>query len=132
MVVEFWHKLIEKEPPDVKTETVVMLSLQGRWPQRKETHLKYAVELQIPRNTPMVGMLEPVMERVVYEDVPFNLAAVKQRVEEVKLQRRIAELEEQGKANNHNLVLLYSAQRASMPSKTTPMLFAQGALRIIC
>ena len=65
-------------------------------PQRPETHLKYAVEVQIPRATPMVGMLEPVMERVVYEDIPFNLAAVKQHVEEVRLQRRIAELEDQG------------------------------------
>ncbi len=64
--------------------------------QRPETHLKYAVEVQIPRATPMVGMLEPVMERVVYEDIPFNLAAVKQRVEEVRLQRRITELEDQG------------------------------------
>ena len=44
----------------------------------------------------MMGMLEPVMERVVYEDIPFNLAAVKQRVEELKLQRRIVELEEEG------------------------------------
>lgn len=73
--------------------------LQGRpsfLPQRKETHLKYAVEVQIPRGTPMMGMLEPVMERVVYEDIPFNLAAVKQRVEELKLQRRIVELEEEG------------------------------------
>ena len=64
--------------------------------QRKETHLKYAVEVQLPRTTPMMGMLEPVLERVVYEDIPFNLAAVKQRVEESKLQRRIAELEDAG------------------------------------
>ncbi len=73
-------------------------SLQGRPAllQRKETHLKYAVEVQIPRATPMMGMLELVMERVVYEDIPFNLAAVKQRVEERKLQRRIQELEDQG------------------------------------
>lgn len=76
-----------------------VLTVQGAnalQPQRPETHLKYAVEVQIPRATPMVGMLEPVMERVVYEDIPFNLAAVKQRVEEVRLQRRIAELEDQG------------------------------------
>lgn len=45
----------------------------------------------------MIGLLEPVLERVVYEDIPFNLAAVKQRVEDRKLQRRIIELEEQGK-----------------------------------
>ena len=44
----------------------------------------------------MLGLLEPVLERVVYEDVPANLAAVKQRVEDAVLQRRIAELEAQG------------------------------------
>jgi hypothetical protein len=66
-------------------------------PRRNETHLKYAVEVQIPRSTPMIGLLEPLLERVVYEDIPFNLAAVKQRVEERKLQRRITELEDQGK-----------------------------------
>ena len=65
-------------------------------PVRPETHLKYAVEVQIPRATPMLGLLEPVLERVVYEDVPANLAAVKQRVEDAVLQRRIAELEAQG------------------------------------
>ena len=64
--------------------------------RRKETHLKYAVEVKIPRSTPMMGLLEPILERVVYEDIPFNLAALKQRVEDIKLQRRIAELEEQG------------------------------------
>ena len=65
-------------------------------PPRLETHLKYAVEVQIPRATPMLGLLEPVLERVVYEDIPFNLSALKQRVEELRLQRRIAELEAQG------------------------------------
>ncbi|CAL8464995.1 g4530 [Coccomyxa elongata] len=67
--------------------------------RRKETHLKYAVEVKIPRSTPMMGLLEPILERVVYEDIPFNLAALKQRVEDIKLQRRIAELEEQGEVN---------------------------------
>ena len=65
-------------------------------PPRLETHLKYAVEVQIPRSTPALGLLEPVLERVVYENIPFNLAAVRQRVEELRLQRRIAELEAQG------------------------------------
>ncbi len=65
-------------------------------PPRAQTHLKYAVEVQIPRATPMLGLLEPVLERVVYEDVPANLAALRQRVEDLRLQRRIAELEAQG------------------------------------
>ena len=65
-------------------------------PPRLETHLKYAVEVQIARGTPMLGLLEPVLERVVCEDIPANLAALKQRVEDLRLQRRIAELEAQG------------------------------------
>ena len=60
------------------------------------THLKYAVEVQIPRGTPMLGLLEPLLERVVFEDVPCNLAALKQRVETLCLSRRIDRLESAG------------------------------------
>ena len=60
------------------------------------THLKYAVEVQIPRGTPMLGLLEPLLERVVFEDVPCNLAALKQRVETLCLNRRIDRLESAG------------------------------------
>ena len=60
------------------------------------THLKYAVEVQIPRGTPMLGLLEPLVERVVFEDVPCNLAALKQRVEKLRLSRRIDRLESAG------------------------------------
>jgi len=66
-------------------------------PLRPVTHLKYAVEVQIPRGTPMLGLLEPLLERVVFEDVPHNLAALKRRVEDAQqrradeaLQRRMA------------------------------------------
>ena len=65
-------------------------------PSRAMTHLKYAVEVQIPRGVPMLGLLEPMMERVVFEDVPRNLAALKRRVEELRLARRIARLESAG------------------------------------
>ena len=65
-------------------------------PSRAMTHLKYAVEVQIPRAIPMLGLLEPLMERVVFEDVPRNLAALKRRVEELRLARRIARLESAG------------------------------------
>lgn len=55
--------------------------------------LKYAIEVQIPRSTPLLGLLEPLLEGMVFEDVPTNLVAVKQRVEQL---RQAAELEEQG------------------------------------
>ena len=90
----------------------VLQGLSSYLPRRKETHLKYAVEVQIPRGTPMMGMLEPVMERVVYEDIPFNLAAIKQRVEELKLQRRIVELEELGVVLH---LLLLTVNKAILP-----------------
>ena len=43
---------------------------------------------------------EPVLERVVYEDIPANLSALKHRAEQVKFQHRIQELEAQGGDNN--------------------------------
>lgn len=50
-----------------------------------QTQLKYAVEIVIPRSTRMLGVLEPLLERTVFEDVPTNLAAVKQRVESMQV-----------------------------------------------
>lgn len=61
-----------------------------------QTCLKYAVELKIPRCTRMLGILEPLMERVVYEDVPLNLAALKARVESLKGEQLLASLQDQG------------------------------------
>lgn len=58
-----------------------------------ETLLKYAIEVQVPRSTPLLGLLEPLLEGMVFEDVPTNLVAVKQRVEQL---RQAAELEGQG------------------------------------
>lgn len=52
-------------------------------PQRERTQLKYAVEVQIPQSTPMLGLLEPLLERVVYEDLPSNMLALKARVEQL-------------------------------------------------
>jgi hypothetical protein len=97
--------------------------------QRGETHLKYAVEVQIPRATPMMGMLEPVLERVVYEDIPFNLAAVKQRVEECKLQRRIAELEDAGAQQRcHRLLSLEPFSRSTVQGWCTE----PGLTTLVC
>lgn len=52
-----------------------------------QTQLKYAVEVVIPRATRMLGVLEPLLERTVFEDVPANLAAIKQRVESMQVGR---------------------------------------------
>ena len=50
------------------------------------TQLKYAVEVQIPQSTPMLGLLEPLLEKVVFEDLPQNLAALKARMEQLHSQ----------------------------------------------
>ncbi len=89
------EKIVKVSPPKLSFVSALQLRPLSL-ARRKETHLKYAVEVKIPRSTPMMGLLEPILERVVYEDIPFNLAALKQRVEDLKLQRRIAELEAQG------------------------------------
>ena len=43
------------------------------------------MEIVIPRSTRMLGVLEPLLERTVFEDVPANLAAIKQRVERMQV-----------------------------------------------
>ena len=54
--------------------------LNGRIVSRPQTHLKYAVEVQIPRGPlRLLGLVEPIIERMVYEDLPMNLGAIKQR-----------------------------------------------------
>ena len=62
------------------------------------TQLKYAVEIVIPRATRMLGVLEPLLERTVFEDVPANLAAIKARAEAEQGEREAAELEAAGEA----------------------------------
>ena len=56
-----------------------------------QTQLKYAVEVIIPKSLKLVGVIEPVLERVVFEDVPSNLAAIKKRVEMLYAQKKEAE-----------------------------------------
>lgn len=46
-----------------------------------QTQLKYAVEIVIPRASRLLGIMEPVLERCVFEDMPANLWALKRRVE---------------------------------------------------
>ena len=50
-----------------------------------QTQLKYAVELVMPRATRLLGIMEPVLERCVFEDMPANLAAIKRRVEALQV-----------------------------------------------
>lgn len=54
--------------------------LDGRLVSKPQTHLKYAVEVQIPQDPlRLLGLVEPIIERMVYEDLPLNLGAIKQR-----------------------------------------------------
>ena len=46
----------------------------------------------------MLGVLEPLLERTVFEDMPTNLAAIKQRVEAMQAERDISQLEAAGEA----------------------------------
>ncbi|KAK9837252.1 hypothetical protein WJX81_001866 [Elliptochloris bilobata] len=123
--------LVEREPREVQFRAVSgdFQVLQGKFiisqpmeeqlrglpagGKRGVTHLKYAVEVQIPRGTPMLGLLEPLLERVVFEDVPRNLAALKQRIEELRLSRRIDRLESAGEVDRAER--LRRAERAERP-----------------
>jgi len=45
------------------------------------TILKYAVEVVIPKSTCLDSVLEPIFERVIFEDLSRNLFAIKSEVE---------------------------------------------------
>lgn len=47
------------------------------------TDLKYAVEIILPAGTPAIPVIEPLLEGVFFEDLPFNLLAVKAEIERV-------------------------------------------------
>lgn len=64
---------------------------------KPQTHLKYAVEVQIPSDLlRLLGLVEPIIERMVYEDLPLNLGAIKARVEKNQQRSKVAELEARG------------------------------------
>ena len=46
-----------------------------------QTLLKYAVEIIIPTEASMCGFIEPLLEGMVFEDMPNNLMAIKHEVE---------------------------------------------------
>ena len=95
--------------------------LNGYWVTKPQTHLKYAVEVQIARDPlRLLGMVEPIIERMVYEDLPLNLGAIKSRVEEKKQRAKLQDLEEQGA--QCCLLLRYTAMRCA--AVLNVMLFA--------
>ena len=47
------------------------------------TDLKYAVEIILPAGTPAISVIEPLLEGVFFEDLPYNLLAVKAEIERV-------------------------------------------------
>lgn len=68
-----------------------------------KTVLKYAVEVVLPHAARVLGLLEPMLERVVFEDVPANLAAIKRHVERSKIMRQIEALEAAGDTKSADL-----------------------------
>jgi hypothetical protein len=54
------------------------------------------LQVVLPRAARLLGMLEPALERVVYQDIPANLLALKHRCETRRAAQRVAELESQG------------------------------------
>lgn len=71
-------------------------SLNAKGNNQVKTQLKYAVEVIVPKSSTVVGFMEPVIERAVFEDIPSNLAAIKRRVEFIQAEREISILEESG------------------------------------
>ena len=45
--------------------------------------LKYAVEVILPAGTPIISVVEPLLERMFFEELPHNLHAVKAEIERV-------------------------------------------------
>lgn len=72
------------------------MRLPGAVQKEPATSLRYAIEVATPKSVRSLGMLEPLLERVVYEDVPANLLAVKRRAEELRIVRTIATLKAEG------------------------------------
>jgi hypothetical protein len=52
-----------------------------------QTLLKYAVEIIIPTEASMCGFIEPLLEGMVFEDMPNNLMAIKHEVERRRVEQ---------------------------------------------
>ena len=76
------------------THTQHLLLLQGK---EAQTCLKYAVEVQLLRSTRITGVLEPLLERMVYSDLTVNLNALKAHIEGAAVHRQVQELQAAGR-----------------------------------
>lgn len=95
--------LVEKPYSEVQFRQVAgdVQTFQGKWmiqetlPTYQEgysgpqTLLKYAVEIIIPTSAATVRVVEPLLEDVVFEDMPKNLLAVKTEIERVQEQGKV-------------------------------------------
>lgn len=92
--------LVEKPMSEIQFRQVAgdVQTFQGKWMIQEvlptyqgdysgpQTLLKYAVEIVIPTSPIMVSVIEPLLEDVVFEDMPKNLLAVKSEVERIQQQ----------------------------------------------
>ncbi|KAI8111305.1 hypothetical protein M9434_004877 [Picochlorum sp. BPE23] len=87
--------LVEKPFSEVQFRQVAgdVEKFQGKWAMQEvvgdvqedyagpQTLLKYAVEIIIPTQASMFGFIEPLLEGIVFQDMPNNLMAIKHEVE---------------------------------------------------
>ena len=52
--------------------------------------------MELLRSTRITGVLEPLLERVVYSDLTANLNALKAHIEEAAVHRQVQELQAAG------------------------------------
>jgi hypothetical protein len=76
----------------------------------KDPAAPWCRQVVLPRAARLLGMLEPALERVVYQDIPANLLALKHRVETRRAALKVAELEQQGAPSRFRAALLASSQ----------------------
>lgn len=95
--------LVEKPYSEVQFRQVAgdVQTFQGKWIVQEalpiyqeeyngpQTLLKYAVEIVIPTSAVMVSVIEPLLEDVVFEDMPKNLLAMKSEIERIRQQGAI-------------------------------------------
>ena len=96
--------VVEKPPHEVqfRQRSGMFDMLQGKWivadggSRGASTVLKYAVEVKVPTDRWQATLVEPILEQCAVEDIPRNLEAIKNHVEKLHLQNRVAELRKSG------------------------------------
>ena len=68
-----------------------------------KTILKYAVEVRMPTDSPMFCIIEPLLERVVFEDLAKNMVAIKKEVERRQKETSRSKFERLGKTGKPRL-----------------------------